>query len=450
ALVMHLAGTGPLTWRLWDWSLSAVAGISIWKICQPYGNFPALFASSLFLLIHGRDGIIELGQRDLLLTVLILISYALLFTLLRRPNVLLGRGYLAFLGSASLTCAALVKPFALLLFPALALCIFLTRTNVRHLLRRFYPHLKLGVVLPLLATYVFLRRWHADHAFVDVMAHLAPLHAAILRKPLHVLLAHSISSVLRPLFFVWLLLCVMRRSWSNPDLALLLTGVAVGIFSFCLQGRGYPYHRYPSEALLLVVIGIDLSSALEGDKASRWLSYAGLAFAVACLAPGSVRAMRHYDWRSNVLDDAIQAEMTNIGTSHFNRNVQCLDMAGGCITALWRAHILQSSGYLYDCYLFIPVQSESARREQEWYREGFLQAFRQHTPQYLIVTSDECGIVNSDFSYRKLTYWPELDTLIRSNYQLTRQWTPDVKEGWQGKPALPYGFRLYTQTTPAH
>ncbi|WP_433984425.1 heme-binding protein [Tunturiibacter empetritectus] len=81
--VMHLFGGNSLTWRLFDLSLLGISAIAMFVICKPYSRFAALFAASLFALIHGRDGLVELGQRDLTMTVCLLIGYAFLFTGLR-------------------------------------------------------------------------------------------------------------------------------------------------------------------------------------------------------------------------------------------------------------------------------------------------------------------------------------------------------------------------------
>jgi hypothetical protein len=119
-------------------------------------------------------------------------------------------------------------------------------------------------------------------------------------------------------------------------------------------------------------------------------------------------------------------------------------MAGGCVTPLLRLRLVQSTGFLYDCYALARVRPEFAA-EQRRYRQAWLAALRRTRPELLIVSSDECG--PADFRYTKLTRWPALADLLQNNYRLADQWTPQRKEDWFGRPTLPYGFRLYERTT---
>src|ERR1017187_6231410 len=106
---MHLFGTGDLAWRLFDFTLLAIASASLFVITpsrasglggpsfavssQRVGSeaprqsghnwLPGLFSASLFILIHGRDGLAEGGQRDLTMAVLLLTATAFLFVVVR-------------------------------------------------------------------------------------------------------------------------------------------------------------------------------------------------------------------------------------------------------------------------------------------------------------------------------------------------------------------------------
>ena len=86
ASIMRFGG-GALTWRIFDLLLLGIIGAAMAAICRfqhlslrrsPWW-FPALFAAAVFALIHGRDGLIQLGQRDLLMAALLAAGYALLF-----------------------------------------------------------------------------------------------------------------------------------------------------------------------------------------------------------------------------------------------------------------------------------------------------------------------------------------------------------------------------------
>src|SRR6266568_9521603 len=61
--IMHAFGGSALTWRMFDLFLLACAGVAMIVITLPYDWFAGVFAATLFALIHGRDGLIQLGQR---------------------------------------------------------------------------------------------------------------------------------------------------------------------------------------------------------------------------------------------------------------------------------------------------------------------------------------------------------------------------------------------------
>src|SRR5690242_2024451 len=114
-LVTHTLGLSALAWRIYDLLLTAVAGIAIYRIARPYSRFAGFFAAALFALFHARDGIGQSGQRDLLITALVLIGVAL--TLRRNKRSSLN----AALFGLSIGIAATVKPTAIIALPLLLL-----------------------------------------------------------------------------------------------------------------------------------------------------------------------------------------------------------------------------------------------------------------------------------------------------------------------------------------
>ena len=122
-------------------------------------------------------------------------------------------------------------------------------------------------------------------------------------------------------------------------------------------------------------------------------------------------------------------------------------MAGGCITALYDARLVESSGFLYDCYLYPPGSPSAAEiRERDRYRAAFRSAFAADPPRVLIVSSDECG--PPDFLYGKLGRWPWLQVYLARHYRLARERAPaGAVAGQQVSEkairALGYGYRIY-------
>ncbi len=443
AVVMALLGKGALAWRLFDLLLLGTIGLAMAAICRPRGRFPALFAAVTFALIHRRDGLIQLGQRDLLMAAFLAVAYALLFTVVRSVH---GEGYsLSLIAGLCLGAASSIKPDALVLAPGL---LALIAIQLRQQHRRWPVHLGMasaGVLLPLLASLAFLLREHALGAYIS------PYHASTWRLSSRELLVRAVSSVLLPLFCLWIPVFAMQRRWRYFEDRALLLGFLFGVFSFYLQGRGYPYHRYPSEVFLLLLAATAFADALRPGPApemrgSRLIlkscAVAGLAFGALVVVPRSLSEVIHFDWRHDAFETALSADLTRLGGPALNGNVQCLEMAGGCITTLYRMRLVQSSGFLYDCYLY-PTQDQAAAHiaERNRYRDAFEAAFLAHPPQVLVVSSDECG--PPDFEYRKLARWPWLAASLSDRFQLVRDFRPTALEGWNGKPALPYGYRIY-------
>lgn len=451
ASVMWLFGKGALAWRIFDLLLLGAIGASMGVICRSYGKFPALFAGVTFALIHGRDGLIELGQRDLLIAAFLAAAYAALFEATRSRR---GEHFGATLfAGVCLGAACTVKPDAIVLPPLL---LALVANNLRLQGRRWVAHIWvacIGVALPLLAMLGFLLREHALPAFIDLMSHLAQYHASTWRLSSRELLLGSVSSVLLPLFCLWAIVFVAEKRWHLFVDQTLLLGFLFGVFSYYLQGRGYPYHRYPSEVFLLLLAAIAFADALrtrtaKGAGRHRGLAWkscavAGLAFGALVVVPRSLHEVTHFTWRRDVFNQMLQTDLASLGGPALNGKVQCMEMAGGCITALYDARLVQSSGFLYDCYLY-PQEDQAAAHidERERYRNAFRKAFLAHPPHVLIVSSDECG--PPDFLYRKLTRWPWFNSYLREHYKLVRNRIPDELERWGGKPALPYGYRIYS------
>ncbi len=280
------------------------------------------------------------------------------------------------------------------------------------------------------------------------MLHLAPYHASLWRLSANQLLAGAVSSVMLPFFCLWILVFVMGKRWRLFGDQALLLGFLFGVFSFCVQGRGYPYHRYPSEVFLLLLGAVAFTDALRHAKSQNsWTlpqlcSATGILFAALIIVPRSLMEIVHFDGSTDTFDRNLQHDLTALGGASLNEQVQCLDMAGGCTAVLYRMQLVERSGFLYDCYLYPKSgKADEHAMDEDEYCSFFKQAFLAHNPSVLIVSSDECG--PSDFKYNKLTRWSWLNNRIVSQYTLIRQWTPQTLQQWGGKSVLPYGYRIY-------
>lgn len=457
-LVTGLFGYGALAWRLFDLSLLLILGaasvVLLWQRREPWKTaLGALWAAGLFALLHGRDGLTDLGQRDLLMTALLAVAYVFFFLALRLRTTRPGFTIAMLCGfGAALGAATTVKPLALLLLPVLlALFAWALRSGSR---TRMFPIWAAcegwaacaGALVPLLAALLYLLHQHALGAFWQLETALVPLHSSLFRQSVPHLLMGIISSVMRPLFLLGLPVLLRSRPWRTAEGAALLAGFFFGALSFVVQGRGYPYHRYPSEFFLLLLYARAFLATLRPRPRLHWAYRAcalgAVLFSAAALVPHTLQELRRFTPRVDPFAAALSSAIAQRGGPALADHVQCFDMAGGCVTTLLRLRLPQSTGFLYDCYAFAPV-APAFQREQQRYRRAWLAALQKSSPALLIVTSDECG--PPDEHYTKLARWPALDRLLRAQYVLASQWTPTREENWNGHPTRPYGFRLYAR-----
>jgi hypothetical protein len=326
---MHLFGMGALAWRLFDFTLLGIATAAFFLLTANLGgpSFPAsserggslaaLFASSLFILIHGRDGLSEGGQRDLTMAVCLLAATAFLFLAVRKRKLWPAAAFGLLSG-----IAATIKPTTLpLTLAQLALALYALnkiqgesvvpetvipsgarraksgvpgelarwggksgvsgelarwggKSGVSGELARWGgksrdPRIFLlvisatlaYVIAPILAL-IFLVRERALAAFLAGFHGIIPYYASLGHRPLSFVLLHSISPLL-PLVLLWLGILVLLRPQLDWERAALLAGVVFGLLNCVVQQRALPYYRYPLLVFLLPLMAIDFTRALR-------------------------------------------------------------------------------------------------------------------------------------------------------------------------------------------
>jgi hypothetical protein len=441
--VMHLMGGGSLAWRIFDFLVSGGMTLAMVAIAWPYDRFAGFFAGALFMLLHLRDGLFELGQRDLVMALLLVIGYALLFHALRsvRPS---GQLAATALFGFCVGFAATVKPTPVVLFPPL---IALACLQLRRRGERWVPHLaaaSAGFMLPLLLMLGYLWHEHAVEAFLGIIFRLIPAHADLHRRSFGYLVTHSFADILPPLLLLWLPVALFGRLRRNWEHLALLMGLLFGLASFYVQAKGYSYHRYPAEAFLLLMICLDLCVALREPHPSRagWvrpLAVAGLALAVTVVGIGSTRKALRYTWRDQEFNHMLQADLTQLGGPSLNHHVQCLDIAVGCLDTLYRMQLVQDTGFLYDCYALEPAKSDGG------YRKRFWEAMQADPPEVFVETSHTCGRRPRNYSYSDLNDWPRFADWIHAHYFIYASRIPPDPLYWAGEPGPPFGYRIYVR-----
>jgi len=431
---IHTYGGGALAWRLFDFTLMASAAVAIFVITLP-DWFAAIFAASLFILVHGRDGLGQGGQRDLTMAVCLLVAMASLM-LATRKHQRWGFTLFGFFAGVAST----IKPTAVLFG---AILLFVVAAAARREKRKFAAKIvfaSAGFLMGPLAAVLFLWHERAGRAFINGLSGIVPYYASLGHKPLGFLLVHSISPLI-PLVMLWLLLLLLDRPKLTTERVLLFCGVAFGLISYIVQARGYPYYRYPLLAFLLPLLAIDFSTALKIGQswtrcAGRPIAALGLLFGAFLIAPASIFYIRSYETHADFIT-SLTATLEELGGARLSGDVQCIDSISGCGTTLYRMRLVQATGVLSDFLLFGPETVPVVRLT----RRQFLQVIHDDPPKVIVVS----GWLHIDGpgGYEKLNRWPEFSEVLRAEYSLRTQWHPDRPNHWWGRRQWPDGYRVY-------
>lgn len=433
-LEMHIFGTGALALRIFDFSLIVAAAIAMIAIARPYGWFGGFFAASLLLILHIRDGVDQSGQRDLTAAVLLLMACAFLFHALRG-----GRVWTVALSGLCVGVAATIKP-TIIPFELVLLAVLFAKGKPDY--KPVAAQIACGTVgflLPIAAVFLFLLQERALHAFWNTLTGLVPYHAGIGRLPARYFVGHSIPSMLLPLAGLCVIAACARKNWRNWEMTTLWLGFAVGVISLFVQGKGYPYHRYPAEVFLLLLAGINFTASLKKPGIARTIGIVGLGLGAFALAPISTAKAMHYEGENQEFITSLQRDLTELGGARLSGEVQCMDTTAGCINTLYDMRLVQDTGFLYDCYLFAPQLSPV----QTQLRLRFWAAIQRKPPEIFVVSDQLC--VSGASNYAKLDRWPRLRDYLESNYDLYVQRSPTRAVRWWSHAGRPFGYRMYVR-----
>jgi hypothetical protein len=162
-------------------------------------------------------------------------------------------------------------------------------------------------------------------------------------------------------------------------------------------------------------------------------------------AGSTVHALRQ-DGKNREFEALLQADLMRFGGSSLDNHVQCLDMADGCIPTLYDMKLVQATGFLYDCYMFSPIDGAERTR----YREAFWAAIKKNPPTIFVVSSNDCEIYpdKPSYDFKKLSRWARLDDYLHANYHFAVQRIPPHMVNWGSSPSKPLGYRIYLRNQP--
>jgi hypothetical protein len=423
--VIHTLGACALGSRLYDLLLLLSAGLAMSVIAWRRSRFAALYAACLFALFHSRDGMMQIGQRDLAVAVGLLWAIAFATLLLRRDRLRWAIALGFTIGSITM-----IKPYGLL---ALALFIPLWARLPRGRRDRVLLVALAGLLMPLLALAVYLVHFGLLQPFFFILLVLVPLHAHLGFPGLWYLLKWCLTPSLIFLTALCLLaMGTMPPSGKRVERLLLLIGIAVGLIAYFAQMKGFPYHRYPLVACLFLLASLELTEAAKCPGRSRWIGVVGLLFGTV-LAPIYMVHALHLRW-PNDMEIALEHDLANVGGSTLSGQIQCIDSVGGCSRVLYDMRLMQSTGMMYDEFLFV----SHAPPEILLRREAFLQAIEKTEPKVIVITPDlfPAGPGND----KKLLMWPEFNRFLSSCYD--KKIERAFPRGFAAEP----GYRLYEAT----
>jgi hypothetical protein len=436
-LSIALFGVGALGWRLFDLSLLAITFASYFRILRGIPLALSLLAGTLFLAIHGQDGVMMSGERDLTAAVLQIAAIALLLIAANTiaaattaPHPRPERLPLAFLSGVLLSWSACIKPPNILLLAAVLLWIAFLSASRRRV--PLFLSVAAGSLLPCLLCLAYLLRYHALRAYWTNLHTLEAYHVTLDRKPLSYLLSHAFSPVLW-LAILALAVAFSRRRAVTAREALLLLAAAAGLLSYILQGKGFSYQRYPFLIFLLPLIALwltsPLPSALWRDALRACILLAALA--TICLMVHKAATYSHAD-----PDTALMADLQRLGATNASGSIQCLDTAGSCIQTLYKERLVQSTGFLYDCYFEDP-RNPTVRA----LRSQFEEAIQRKPPEWIVETNSSC--FSNPRTFDKYPDWTSFNSYLSDNYALAAARTPTRLVRYWSRPELPFAYRIY-------
>lgn len=429
-LVTHTLGASALAWRIYDLLLVTLAGIGMYRIARPYSRFAGLFAAMLFACFHARDGAGQSGQRDLLITALVLVALALAAYGDKRRSLRL------FLFGLCIGVATTIKPTAIVALPLL----WLLPDEAVVMRRRSWSSEGIvlgGFIVAPLAALLWLCRMHVLAAFWRTLTVYIPFHAHMGHLRFWPLLTHCITASHGTLLLLALVLAFTDSQHELRRLRLLLgAGMVYGLISYFVQAKGYPDHRYPFAAFLFLFAAAEFTFALRSPGYRRCLGVAGLLFATVLSGLSLKRTLRER-WPGEQVA-TLASDLKALGGNALSGKVQCLDTVDGCVETLNDMRLVQSTGFVYDEFLFALPNEMTAREAnvQTALRGEFLNEIRANLPQVVIVTPRLFPA--GPYDYAKLDHWPQAAALLSDCYDLqTERYFAD------GRNYHRNGYRLY-------
>lgn len=417
---IHIFGGGDLGWRVYDFALLGLLGAAMVVIALPYDWVAGLFAGVLFALSHASEGPINSAQRDEVMTVLIMVGYALLFEALRR-----NKPWMMVLFGLSMGMASSVKPTAAPLGVAVLVMAWWQLRKRNEPAASYVWSGVAGAGISAAIIFAFLFRYHATGAFFEITGKLTAYYAGLSHESLRSLVRHALPRAALLMLPFGILVSLVDREWKSWERWALLLGVGFGGFSYFVQRKGFTYHRYTLVAFILLWMGVELSLAMRRQGWVRALGFAGMTMGALVMVPTYVHRVMLVQL-SDGYTESLERDLTRLGGDQLQRKVQCFDLVDGCLNALYHLKLVQNTGTTGDLLLFAQVRTPVV----DYYRGLFWDDLNKNPP-LVVVLSNEW--FNNEDTFDKINEWPQFASYLTANYDLA------VSRGFESHHA----YRIY-------
>jgi hypothetical protein len=422
---IDIFGSGDLGWRFYEYTLLSTMTLAMIVIAKPYDWIAGLFAGVIFSDFYGTLGPFQAAERDEVMTVLLFLGYAFLFTAVRRnwPALMLPFG-LAF--GIAILIKPTVLPFALalLLFPFFV---------VKRRGQSTWPYMLFalaGLAIALGILLNFLLPGHAFGPFLFILSKLVPYYSSLGHPSWWLLIRRGLPQSMYVYALAAVVLAITNQRRANWEMWAIRAGFFFGAFSYFIQRKGYDYHRIAYLCFGLLWVGIEFTTAMKDRTWRRNLGVAAMAFAVFFMCPFEALKIRHMQ-DTNPAAFVLEQDLIRLGGAKLQGKVQCLDMVGGCLSALYRLDLVQSTGFTGDLQFFGPDDGNVV----PYYRKIFLDDIEANPPEVVILSNE--WFQESSYSFDKLNTWPSFRDYLNATYRL------DATRGVFNLYGYPMVFRIY-------
>lgn len=429
AFAIRLFGPDASGWFLYVLCSFALAFLASCWIAGPKRRLAGIIAASFTCIYQLSDGPWDLGQRDWILTVLLLLAFGCLFQFLRDDRIAWVFGVFFFAGTA-----ACIKPPAII-FSLFILCgLFAIARRSPARITALACAACLGTFVPVFAVILFLLKWRAVASFVIVLKGLVPYYASLHKLSLLKLTTRFGKHLLFPLLAGSVLFGVNLKNDTeeashSKESWFLIGAIGCSLFLYLSQGKGFPYHLYAGVGFVSLLTVLEAQKSLSARGLRALVGAVTIVMLAVVIPAVYLRYEFNLDYSSDTLN-SLEADIVRLGGQRLAGRVQCLDMtAAGCINVLYRQEIVQSTGFIYDFYLF-PSHSTAV---SDSLQGRFFDEVSKNPPKVFVLSEQTWP--DDVYNYDQLNRWPKFNEFLAERYTLTKQYTRTSEDG--------AGYRIY-------